>query len=89
MKDHEGLGALYKQKYCLGENIECGRYTVFKKPGKPAVPEDLYPNMYELSRKIMAGKYVVLKQHAARPALRLTQVYSAMRMHGPPLKIVF
>jgi hypothetical protein len=56
MKDNEGLGELYKQKYCLGDNTECGRYMVFKKLGRPSVPDDLYPNMYERARKIMAGK---------------------------------
>jgi hypothetical protein len=55
MKDTDGLGAIFKKKYCLGSFAECARYMVFKKLGKPAVPADLYPNMHERAEKILAG----------------------------------
>ena len=56
MKDTEGLGSMYKQKYCLGNNSDCARYMVFKKLGKPAVPDNLYPNMLYLAKEILAGQ---------------------------------
>jgi hypothetical protein len=56
MKDTEGLGAIYKRNYCLGENSKCARYMVFKKLGKPAVPINLYPNMMDQANRIISGK---------------------------------
>lgn len=56
MKGTEGLASLYKQKYCKGDNSQCARYTVFKKLGRPAVPEDLFPNMMDRAMQIVAGK---------------------------------
>jgi hypothetical protein len=55
MKDTQGLGAIYKTKYCLADNSRCARYMVFKKFGKPAVPADLYPNMHDRANQIMSG----------------------------------
>lgn len=45
MPDNSGLGMIYKEKYCLGDNTACARYMVFRKLGKGAVPINLYPNM--------------------------------------------
>jgi hypothetical protein len=56
MKDTEGLGAIYKKKYCLGDNSKCARYMVFKKLGRPAVPVNLHPNMIDQANKILSGK---------------------------------
>ncbi len=56
MPDTEGLGAMIKKKYCLGDNSNCARYMVFKKLGKAAVPVNLYPNMQDRAREIIAGK---------------------------------
>lgn len=53
MKDSEGLGAIYKNKYCLGDNSKCARYMVFKKLGKANVPTTLYPNMYDAAQRII------------------------------------
>ncbi len=53
MKPQEGLGAIIKRKYCLGDNSKCARFMVFKKMGKPAVPDDLYPNMVDRAQKII------------------------------------
>ena len=52
----DGLGALYKQRYCVGDNSTCARYVVFKKLGREAVPEDLYPNMTRQAQEILAGR---------------------------------
>lgn len=58
MKDTEGLGAMYKTKYCLSDNSNCARYMVFKKPCKPAVPVNMYPNMYKRTKIILTGKEI-------------------------------
>jgi hypothetical protein len=55
MKDDEGLGAIYKKKYCLGDNSQCARFMVFQKLGKAGVPVDLYPNMHERARTIITA----------------------------------
>jgi hypothetical protein len=55
MKDTDGLGAMYKKKYCRGDYSKCARYMVFKILGKPSVPIDLFPNMNERAKKILAA----------------------------------
>ena len=45
---------MYMEKYCLGDNSDCARYMVFKELGKPAVPANLYPNMHERAKNILA-----------------------------------
>lgn len=47
MSINEGLGAIYKVRYCQGDNTKCARYVVAKKLGREKVPTDLYPNMIE------------------------------------------
>ena len=54
MKDTEGLGAMYKKKYCLGDNSECARYMVVTELGKGHVTMNLYPNMVDHARKIIS-----------------------------------
>lgn len=56
MKDKEGLAAIYKKKYCQGDFAQCARYMIFKKLGKPFVPENLYPNMREDALAILSGR---------------------------------
>jgi len=55
MKDNDGLGAMYKRKYCRGNKEDCARYRIFKKLGKPGVPADLYPNMNKRAGEILAA----------------------------------
>lgn len=52
MKDYEGLSAIIKKNYCLGDNSKCARYIVFKKLGRPAVPPDLYPSMVDRAEQM-------------------------------------
>jgi hypothetical protein len=52
----DGLGALYKKKYCLGDFPSCARYLVSRRLGRSAVPKDLYPNMRKRADEIIAGK---------------------------------
>jgi hypothetical protein len=35
---------LFKQLYCHGGNDICARYMIFKKLGREAVPNNLFPN---------------------------------------------
>jgi len=56
MKDSKGLGSIFKKKYCLAGDKNCARYIVCKKLGQPAVPIDLFPNMHDRAKKLIAGK---------------------------------
>lgn len=55
MKDTEGLGSMYKKKYCLGDNSMCARHMIFRKLGRECVPANLYPNMHDVAKAILAG----------------------------------
>ena len=50
-----GLGAMYKNRYCLGDNAKCARHMVFKKFGKGNVPPTLYPNQLDAAARIIAS----------------------------------
>ena len=56
MKVSVELTEMYKRRFCLGNNSECARYTVFKTLGRENVPVDLFPNMFERVKKIIAEK---------------------------------
>ena len=53
MDIESGLGKLYKQRYCEGDETSCARYTVANKIGRQNVPANLYPNMHEQAEKII------------------------------------
>ena len=53
MPDSTGLGKIYKDKYCLGDNANCARHMVMKALGKPAVPANLYPNMRDVAQNLI------------------------------------
>ncbi len=55
MDAHDGLGALYKARYCVGDSSICARYRVSKALGSSAVPVDLFPNMHKQADKIIAA----------------------------------
>ena len=54
MKDTEGMGKIYKNKYCLSVYAECARYMVCTAKGKEAVPVTMYPNMLKKAQEIIA-----------------------------------
>lgn len=56
MPDNDGLGSIFKKKYCLGDNSLCARYVIAQKLGKSAVPPKLYPNQMDQAKAILAGK---------------------------------
>ncbi|NMA54990.1 MAG: hypothetical protein GX952_03525 [Firmicutes bacterium] len=53
MDIESGLGKLYKNRYCLGNNTKCARYMVCEQLGKEFVPIGLYPNMHEQAEEII------------------------------------
>ncbi len=54
MQIDSGLGALYCQRYCLGDSSNCARYLVATKVGRERVPENLFPNMTDKAREIIS-----------------------------------
>lgn len=50
----DGIGAMYKRKYCEGDKNSCARYMVATTVGKEYVTESLYPNMADKAKKIIA-----------------------------------
>jgi hypothetical protein len=53
MPDNKGLGAMYKQTYCLGSNASCARFMVAQAIGGKNVPMTLYPNMVDDAHEIL------------------------------------
>jgi len=49
-----GLGAMYKKNYCQSDNSKCARYMVAKAVGREKVPTNLYPNMVDRAKEIIA-----------------------------------
>ena len=50
----QGIGAIFKNKYCSGNNEICARYKVLNALGPAFVPSTLYPNMHDIAEKILA-----------------------------------
>jgi hypothetical protein len=50
-----GLGAIYKKKYCMGNNANCARYMVLQNLGPEYVPDTLYPSMFDVAQQIVAS----------------------------------
>jgi hypothetical protein len=53
MKSNDGMGALFKKRYCLGDNGGCARYMVFRALGRDKVPAGLYPNMVDQATEVI------------------------------------
>ena len=47
---------MMKNRLCRGNKLECARYMVYKKLGRPKVPPDLYPNDVERAKLIISSK---------------------------------
>lgn len=54
MDVESGLGKLYKRRYCEGDKVQCARYMVLSELGAKYVPLELYPNMQDRAREIIA-----------------------------------
>ncbi|NUM48038.1 MAG: hypothetical protein HUU38_25310 [Anaerolineales bacterium] len=57
MADIPTTAKMMKTRYCLGDKHACARYMV-KSSGKP-VPSDLFPNMTEKAKAIIAAGIAV------------------------------
>ena len=54
MSMDSGLGSMYKKKYCEGDKTACARYMVATKLGPTFVTDNLYPNMSDMAKNIIA-----------------------------------
>ena len=48
-----GIGAMYKNKYCEGDNSTCARCMVATQAGPDYVTDKLYPNMVQQAEEII------------------------------------
>lgn len=55
MKDMPSLSRLWKKEYCQGDFVRCARHMVKEALGSQAVPDNLFPNMIEKAREIIAS----------------------------------
>jgi hypothetical protein len=53
MPMENGIGSIYKKKYCKDNNKLCARYKVATALGLGSVPNNLYPNMHDIAMKII------------------------------------
>lgn len=44
MSGQRQISAIYKMRYCRGDNSRCARYMVYRALGRAHVPPDLYPS---------------------------------------------
>lgn len=49
-----GAAKLMKNHLCRGNKLECARYMVYQKLGRPKVPPDLFPNDVERAKLILS-----------------------------------
>ncbi len=54
LSTEQGIGAMYRKKYCLGNHALCARYRVYQEAGPEFVPDNLYPAMHDMALKIIA-----------------------------------
>ncbi len=52
MPETKGIGRMYKDMFCLGNNSNCARFLVAKELGREKVPADLYPNMSDRANQL-------------------------------------
>ena len=54
MSMEQGLGSIYKKKYCEGNKMECARYMIATQLGPEFVTNHIYPNMNDLANRMIA-----------------------------------
>lgn len=54
MDINSSLGRVYKQKYYEGDKMSCARYIVSTQLGPDYVTDQLYPNMNDQAKKLLA-----------------------------------
>lgn len=55
MQIDSAIGSMYKKRYCEGDKSLCARYAVASQVGKQFVPANLYPNMLDKAKEIIAS----------------------------------
>lgn len=55
MANKPATANMMKKQYCHGDKTLCARYQICITKGPEAVPGDLYPNMMERARAILAS----------------------------------
>lgn len=55
MSDYPFAAAQMKERYCLGDNLNCARHIVLEELGRDHVPSDLFPNDVARAERIVAG----------------------------------
>lgn len=55
MANKPATSQLMKRQYCLGDNTNCARHTVFRTVGGQFVPADLYPGQLDRVKDIIAA----------------------------------
>lgn len=53
MDMESGLGAMYRKKYCEGDNTTCARNMLATQISPSVVPITLYPNMVEKAEQLI------------------------------------
>ncbi len=53
-KDTPATANMMKSRYCKGHFDQCARYMVFKALGREKVPLNLFPNMTDKARALIA-----------------------------------
>lgn len=53
MPDDQGLGAIYKKKYCQTDSAKCARFMVSSALGSSKVPTNLYPNQQDKAKELI------------------------------------
>jgi hypothetical protein len=55
MANKPATANMMKKQYCQGDKSTCARYLVCTKKGPEAVPGDLFPNMLDRAKAILAS----------------------------------
>ena len=53
MTMEQGIGSIFKKKYCLGNYVLCARYKIQSELGIAFVPDNLYPGMHDIAEQII------------------------------------
>ncbi len=56
MANMPSMSEMMKQKFCRGDKTLCARYLVCGALGKERVPADLFPNMTDRARQLIAAR---------------------------------
>jgi hypothetical protein len=55
MENMPAMADIFKNRYCLGENLSCARHRVFEALGREHVPSDMFPNDSEYADSLLVA----------------------------------